>query len=195
MSSESSIDPVHILELGAGAGLPSILVAKTYPTLARVTSSDYPDENLIRALQKNVERNGVRDNCRVVPFAWNPDTSALLPPRDIPGFDVIIAADTLWNPALHTLFIETLRSSLARNLHSRIQLVAGMHTGRYTIQSFLAAVSDKTGLEVVEATEREVKGDSRRSWDVERAEREDEKERRRWVVWIMIKWKAEHLLS
>lgn len=194
---------LHVLELGAGAGLPGILIAKTYPRFARVTSSDYPDEDLISTLQQNVGRNNVQDRCRVVPFAWSSNASSLFPKLDgsddpsrtVKGFDVIVAADTLWNPDFHGLFIDTLVLALTRTADARIHLVAGMHTGRYTIQSFLNAVSKNTGFEIVEVTERSVKGESRRDWDVGRAEGEDERERRRWVVWIVIRWSKFTLLK
>lgn len=203
VSSRASLGRLHILELGAGAGLPGILIAKTYSNFVHVTSSDYPDEHLIRALKQNVDRNNVQDRCRVVPFAWGSNISGLLPKADhsedpsqmVQGFDVIIAADTLWNPDFHGLFIDTLVSALARTADARIHLVAGMHTGRYTIQSFLNAVSMNTGLEIVEVTERAAKGDSKRNWDVKRAEGEDERERRRWVVWIVIRWSKSALLQ
>ena len=39
-------------------------------------------------------------------------------------------------------------------------------------------------------TEREVNGQEERKWSIERAEKEHEKERRRWVVWISLKWEG-----
>jgi EEF1A N-terminal glycine/lysine methyltransferase len=178
--------PLSVLELGAGAGLPGILIAKTYPHV-HVTSSDYPDAALVRALRDNVLRNGAADRCRVVPHAWGADIADLIAGPRPPAFDVILAADTLWNPELHALFINTLRAALARSDRARVHLVAGLHTGRYTMQSFMCAVQ-QVGFQVVEATEREVHGSGVRPWSVEWMEEEDERERRRWVVWIVLKW-------
>jgi len=188
---------VHVLELGAGAGLPSILLARTYQH-ASVTASDYPDDRLIRTLSDNIRRNRVSERCRAVPCAWGTDSDvgALVQHRDRSGpgrdhdhtrFDVVFAADTLWNPELHAPFLDTLCMCLKRGSDSRIHLVAGLHTGRYTIQSFL----DRTklrGLVVLSATEREVDGTRSRPWDVSRAVNEDERERRKWVVWMILKW-------
>lgn len=180
---------VHVLELGAGAGLPSILLARMYQH-ASVTASDYPDDRLMRTLSDNIRRNGISDRCRAVPCAWGTDIGALVHHddhgRDV-GFDVVFAADTLWNPEFHAPFLDTLCVCLGRGPGSRAHLVAGLHTGRYTIQSFL----DRTklrGLVLLSITEREVGGTQSRLWDASRAEDEDERERRRWVVWMILKW-------
>lgn len=195
--SSTSTRPIRVLELGAGAGLPSILISKSYAHV-EVTSSDYPDAELIRTLEDNVKRNQVADRCRAVPFAWGSDPALLAPKHDSQfalgedsplacGFDVIVAADTLWNSEAHHLLIDTLSRTLSRTEHARVHLVAGLHTGRYTIQTFLNS-AETAGFQIQEAIEREVKGDGRRVWQVERAEGEDERERRRWVVWIILKW-------
>lgn len=180
---------IHVLELGAAAGLPGILIAKTYDNVG-VTVSDYPDELLIGTLSHNVRLNGVEGSCRAVAYAWGSDPAPLL--REAgrgDGFDVIVAADTLWNPSLHTIFIETLRLTLRRVPMARIHLVAGLHTGRYTIQSFLTAVQE-AGFEIESAVEKEVKGSRMRGWNVGVPGDEDDGERRRWVVWMILRWKV-----
>jgi predicted nicotinamide N-methyase len=185
-------DILRVLELGAGAGLPSIMIARTTPNAA-VVVSDYPDENLICSLSGNVRRNRASERCWVVPYAWGNDISPLIAPirqQNSEGsalFDIIVAADTLWNPEAHAQFIETLCMCLSPSPDARIHLVAGLHTGRYTLESFLDAVMTH-GLQVERVVEREVTGDVQRSWDVTRAEGEDEKERRKWVVWMILKW-------
>jgi predicted nicotinamide N-methyase len=178
-------EKVHVLELGAAAGLPGILIAKLYGDAALVTVSDYPDEQLIRTLSNNVARNGVSRSCHTIPYAWGSDSSCLL--REDISFDVIIAADTLWNPDLHSLFITSLQTTLKRSPMARVHLVAGLHTGRYTLQSFMSAAR-KAGFEVETALEKEVMGPRERLWNVEGEGNEDEKERRRWVVWMVLRW-------
>ncbi|KZT07296.1 uncharacterized protein LAESUDRAFT_812283 [Laetiporus sulphureus 93-53] len=182
---------LRVLELGAGAGLPGILNARLYDDV-EVVSSDYPDEELIRTLSDNIKQNEGPDRCRAVPYAWGSDPAILFTPSPKgaspldPSFDVVIAADTLWNSELHSLFIQTICSTLKRSTESRVYLVAGLHTGRYTIQAFLRAVSE-TGLEIETATEKEINGTTTRPWNVERDE-ETEKDRRRWVVWVVLRW-------
>ncbi|KAI0766046.1 hypothetical protein BC629DRAFT_1583769 [Irpex lacteus] len=170
-NSDGSSRRLRILELGAGAGLPSILIAKLYDA-ADVTVSDYPDEELIKTLADNVTRNDVARNCRASSVLSHPNASI------DPTFDVIIAADTLWNSQLHPLFLDALGKTLRKSAGARIFLVAGLHTGRYTLQAFMNSVRSGA-FELM----------SRRAWDVERQEQEDEKERRKWVVWMVLKWK------
>ena len=177
-------ETLRVLELGASAGLPSILIAKLFPERVLVTASDYPDEELIKTLAGNIERNGVNSRCRAVPYAWGSDVSSLHSKDDDGGFDVILAADTLWNPDLHSIFIDTLKMALKKSLSSRIHLVAGLHTGRYTIQSFLESAQN-AGFVIESVVENEVSGSAMRRWRV--TGDDDEKERRRWVVWAKLK--------
>ncbi|PIL24689.1 hypothetical protein GSI_12573 [Ganoderma sinense ZZ0214-1] len=184
--------PLRLLELGAGTGLPSIFIAKTYPNVM-VTCSDYPDESLICTLRENAKQNDVEARCRVVPYGWGSDPSPLFQSQNsnsdpVPGFDVVLAADTLWNSDFHDIFIQTLQLTLKRSPHSRVQLVAGLHTGRFVLQTFLNLVL-AAGFVAEELKERRVGGMDERPWSVEHAEGEDEQERRRWVVWMIFKWR------
>ena len=191
-SPDTNTRPLRLIELGAGSGLPSILIAKCYPHIS-VIASDFPDAKLIHTLRENVMRNNVAQNCTVVPHAWGTDPSALLPPPA----DIVLAADTLWDPAHHAAQLRTICAVLARTPAARAHLVAGLHTGKYTLDAFFRAAR-AAGLVIMEATEREVvvggeKGTGRREWDVGRrppagGEDEDERERRRWIVWSVLKW-------
>lgn len=222
---------MEILELGAGAGLPGILISKQLSSPDtddevetscgsnwRVTVSDYPDNTLIQTLHSNVSRNDLKlSQCRVVPHAWGEEVSQLLEGTDHcvetdRGFDLIVAADVLWNAALHGALIQSLKGLLRQNKQSRIHIVAGLHTGRYAIHGFLQAATaecktqDATGsreeensntfqvVELENIEEREVAESvgskvQRREWSADR-EDEDEMERRRWVVWIVLRWKC-----
>jgi nicotinamide N-methyltransferase len=180
---------VRILELGASAGLPGILIAKLYSDYneVEVTVTDYPDKAIMKTLSDNVIRNGVGHCCRAQPHAWGTDPSPLLHGR--PAFDVVIAADTLWNPELHGIFIQSLQSTLKRSLGSRAHIVVGLHTGRYSIQSFLEKVV-QSGFDLKSVLERQLSGSETRQWQVTR-DQEDEKERRKWVIWIQLGWATE----
>ena len=184
-SHEEETRKIRVLELGASAGLPGILVAKLFPTSTLVTVTDYPDDRLIETLKNNVQSNNVADHCKVLPFAWGSDPTVVI--GNSKGFDVVIAADTLWNPELHPIFIDSLKSTLKKSSTSRIHLVAGLHTGRYTIQAFLTQIERNSGLHIESISEREVTGFSTRLWDVLRSG-EDERERRRWIIWMTLAW-------
>jgi predicted nicotinamide N-methyase len=183
---------LSILELGAGAGLPGILLAKLYPR-AKVVVSDYPDDKLIATLSENAATNCPKGNCLAVPHFWGRDPSPLMAHAPF-GFDCVIAADTIWNSSLHVAIIETVTRTLKRTEKSRAHFVAGFHTGRYTIAAVLNAIGGDTyfptQLEVESIKEHEVNGSARRDWDVDREDSEDERERRAWVVWIVVKWRA-----
>jgi nicotinamide N-methyltransferase len=194
-TSSPDTPPLRLIELGAGSGLPSILIAKCYPHI-NVIASDFPDAKLIYTLRENVARNNAGQNCAVVPHAWGTDPSgagALLPPTA----DIVLAADTLWDPEQHAALLRTICTVLGRTPAARAHLVAGLHTGPYTLDAFFRA-AQVAGLVLVRATEREVlrgeKDGRRREWDVHRwsvgarGEDEDERERRRWIVWGVLKW-------
>jgi len=186
-------DDHNVLELGAGSGIPGIVLAQRSQGRAAVTLSDYPDDAILRVLQENIKRNDLA-NMRVVGHSWGEDTAQL-------GiFDVVLAADTLWNPEHHLSFCHTLSCVLRRTSDARIYLVAGLHTGRWTVQRFLEKLTPFS-LEVDEVYERKADNvfdsdapqESLRPWEPDRDE--DETERRRWVVWIVLKWAPSYLAA
>jgi len=105
----------------------------------------------------------------------------------------ILLADTLWLTPSHDALLSTLTQLLARTPSARIHLVAGFHSGRNAIRSFLrkakAVGLEKKGPEWEEIA---VGGEKRKwGWDVEGENLEagewiDEKEsnakRGKWVV-------------
>ncbi len=186
-SATASDHVVRVIELGASAGLPSISIAKLYSACndIQVIATDYEDDLLMKTLSENISRNGVAHRCRSLPYSWGTDPSFLLE-GEADGFDVVIATDTLWNPELHGIFIDSLRLTLRKCCDSRIHLIVGLHTGRYTIQSFLDKVLE-SGFDLESIVERQTTGSATRDWVVYRDE-EGEKERRRWVIWIQLKW-------
>ena len=190
------LSKIRVLELGAGAGLPGILLAKTRDDV-QVVLSDYPDEDLIDALDQNVVSNVSDGSAHVIPYDWT--AGDVTPFRTISpdGFDVIIAADTLWNVDLHGAFLQSLESLLRHDVDgpssSSVNLIAGLHTGRWTIQAFLKAVEDRQRfrlrrlVEIRANSSREITPEER-SWEVER-EGEDESDRRAWVISITMSWR------
>ena len=103
--------PKRILELGAGTGLLSIVVAKIYEAYAdepfpTVITTDYhPDvlRNLTANVETNFPHNDTQSRIEVHCLDWSePSTSA---PFDEP-FDVILAADVVYDP-LHASWIRS----------------------------------------------------------------------------------------
>jgi EEF1A N-terminal glycine/lysine methyltransferase len=65
-----------VLELGAGAGLPSI--AAGVLGAARVVATDYPDPDVLAVLQANVDAAGVGRRVAVAGHVWGRDPAPLL---------------------------------------------------------------------------------------------------------------------
>lgn len=176
-----------VLELGAGSGLPGLTCAREgHPT--KVVLSDYPDPNIMQALQRNVDQNGLVDRVQVVGHAWGDEGSlkSLLRPPYQDGFDLIIGADILWMNEQHENLCRTLGRTLRRNRRSAVHLVAGFHTGRWPIANFLAQAKSH-GFRLEYVREVSLSDDQRwRDWTPERME--DEDERRRWLIIIHLKW-------
>lgn len=187
-SFHSMSEPLRILELGAGAGLPSIVLAKTRKDV-RVIVTDYPDSKLIHALENNVMQNNLEGRCVAVAHAWGTSPAPLFTAANDAahtGFDVVLAADTLWNSDTHDILLKTLCATLRRSTRTRAHFIAGLHTGRWALSAFVRK-AEAAGLELVGVEERAVRGDAKRSWKVDRGS-EDEAERRRWVVWFVFAW-------
>ncbi len=89
-----------VLELGAGAGLPSLVAAIL--GAQKVVVTDYPDEELIVKLRYNIQHcSPLQDKSNIVAdgFLWGSSVDSLkahIPPGVV-GFDVLILADILFN--------------------------------------------------------------------------------------------------
>ncbi|KAI1918607.1 Protein N-terminal and lysine N-methyltransferase efm7 [Ophidiomyces ophidiicola] len=111
-----------VLELGAGAGLPSLVCAIEGAKTVVVT--DYPDEALIDNLRINAARcqELIQSNSpfplslHAQGYLWGADPSALLSYLESPeeGFDVLILADVIYNHPQHHNLITSLHMTLKR---------------------------------------------------------------------------------
>lgn len=104
-----------VLELGAGAGLPSLVCRAR--GARQVVVTDYPDLDLIQNLEYNIE------HCALVPstssivaegYLWGSDTSRLISHLVEPsaGFDLLILADIIFNHSEHQKLISTIKATL-----------------------------------------------------------------------------------
>jgi len=119
-----------VLELGAGAGLPS-LVCRILGA-RKVVVTDYPDPDLIQNLQHNIDAcqfftvatsQGKEKENRIVAedYCWGADPTPLLshlPPLSqdgCSGFEVLILADLLFNHSEHRKLVSTIVNTLAKS--------------------------------------------------------------------------------
>lgn len=114
-----------VLEIGAGAGLPSLAAAIL--GAKKVVVTDYPDPDLVENLWKNCSEAGLLpdnqddwEGGRIVAdgFVWGADPAPLLK-RAPGGFDVLILADLLFRHSEHGSMVKTIRDCLRRTRGSK----------------------------------------------------------------------------
>lgn len=119
---EELVKGKDVLELGAGAGLPSLVCAAR--GARQVVVTDYPDPDLIQNLQYNVE------HCALIPlkssiaaegYLWGNDTGKLTSKLVDPsaGFDLLILADILFNHSEHQKLITTVDAALKEGSNAK----------------------------------------------------------------------------
>jgi len=125
-----------VLELGAGAGLPSLVCALNAGA-ATVVCTDYPDPELVENLRINVdevkrsmseeEKDGRKCNIIADGYLWGADVAPLLTHlkmrrSDDEGeqkFDLLILGDLLFNHSEHNKLLLSVRRTLARRADAR----------------------------------------------------------------------------
>ncbi|WRT68468.1 uncharacterized protein IL334_005444 [Kwoniella shivajii] len=103
-----------VLELGAGAALPSIVC--TLAGAKKVVITDYPDTDLVENMRFNVDINvsgDLRGNVDVVGHLWGRDVKHLMARTDGEGYDVLILSDLVFNHSQHDALINTVNSTLS----------------------------------------------------------------------------------
>jgi nicotinamide N-methyltransferase len=111
-----------VLELGAGAGLPSIICALR--GARKVVVTDYPDLELIENLQYNIDHCEALTDRSVIQaegYLWGNASDRLRVHLDgqSDGFDLLILADILFNHSEHQKLIDSLRSTLKKSADAR----------------------------------------------------------------------------
>lgn len=110
-----------VLELGAGAGIPSIVASILGAQVVVIT--DYPDADLVENIQWNIDNSAVltptqRSAIAVEGHAFGASTEPILAhlSRDASGkkgFDTLMLADLLFNHHCHAQLIVTIQQTLA----------------------------------------------------------------------------------
>ncbi|KAJ2906462.1 putative nicotinamide n-methyltransferase protein [Zalerion maritima] len=118
---EADVKDKTVLELGAAAGLPSIVCAAL--GAKKVIVTDFPDPDLVANMQKNI------DICTLLPdpkpivaqgYVWGADTVPLLDninPES--GFDILILADLLFRHSEHGHLLDTVQGALKKTKDSK----------------------------------------------------------------------------
>ena len=103
----------NILELGAGAALPSIVAV--HRGAKYVVATDYPDQPIIDMLQCNMDRNCAHDKDRYIAqgYLWGSDIHPLLPPSG-ELFDVVLMCDLAFNHSQHENMLDTCLKALRK---------------------------------------------------------------------------------
>ncbi|KAL4881142.1 hypothetical protein BJY04DRAFT_218659 [Aspergillus karnatakaensis] len=182
-----------VLELGAGAALPSLTAALAHAS--SVTITDHPSSPALLpggSIHQNTTYNLAlhsplpRTQCEISvrPHEWgtlSSDDSWAVSNKG--SYTRIIAADCYWMRGRHANLVSTMKWFLAPG--GKIWTVAGFHSGRGVVVEFFKAAK-AGGLVVERAWERDLnsdigEGEIRREW-VEEREGEGVENRRRWCI-------------
>ncbi|KAL1702665.1 hypothetical protein EV121DRAFT_209513, partial [Schizophyllum commune] len=153
-----------VIELGAGTGLPSILLSTRKPiappsSLANDASpptslivvTDHPDPTILGNLQANVARNQhlVAPGCTLTcaGYEWGTDVGHLLPllPPHLSGFTTLILSDLLHFGDAHDALVTSIAKLSARTPEARVYVAAGNYTKPAVCANFVR-VAREAGL-------------------------------------------------
>ena len=132
------IDVRHkaVLEVGSGLGVPSI-VSALVGGARTVVVTDYPDEAVLKLLQRNVDQNRPTDvpekdeqGRRSYPidvkgFLWGKDEAekTALEVTGGNGFDVMILSDVIFNHSCHRALVKSISRCLARDPRAEAHVI------------------------------------------------------------------------
>jgi len=146
----------NVLELGAGAGLPSIIAALNSPK--KMICTDYPDLSLINNLTGNVKANIPHllenNTIEVLGYVWGKDTDTLQKHVDNNKFDAIILSDVICNHREHDEILKCCKESL--QLEGKV-FVSFSHHRPWLIEKdmhFFRIATNEYGFEVTKLFER-----------------------------------------
>ncbi|KAJ7061004.1 hypothetical protein C8F01DRAFT_1141555 [Mycena amicta] len=139
----------NVIELGAGTGLPSLLLSTLPTPPVSIVVTDYPNPGILGNLALNVERNRhlVSSGCDVHCYGheWGTDVAPLLPSSRRPDqkYDLVILSDLLHFHSSHAALISSVDALLAPD--GCVHVAAGYYTKPYVCDDFLRLAAE-TGL-------------------------------------------------
>ncbi|OQD66763.1 hypothetical protein PENPOL_c004G08838 [Penicillium polonicum] len=192
-----SIKGESVLELGAGAALPSVICALA--DASKVVATDHPSSPAFSgAIAFNIEHNLAKRTPKVAgevsmhPHEWGVlDDSFATANKG--GFSRIVAADCFWMRSQHENLARTMQWFLSPG--GKVWVVAGFHTGRAIVAGFFETVLEN-GFVIESIYERDLVarledgGEIRREW-VPVREGEGTENQKRWCVIAVLKRKGE----
>lgn len=110
-----------VLELGAGAGVPSLVCSIL--GAQKVVVTDYPDADLISNLWQNIDTAQLNNTTldinaekKIVAegYCWGADAEPLRKHINTERFDVLILADLLFNHSEHAKLVATMEATLSK---------------------------------------------------------------------------------
>ncbi|PWY87503.1 nicotinamide N-methyltransferase Nnt1 [Aspergillus heteromorphus CBS 117.55] len=116
------IEGKDVLEIGAAAGVPSIVSAIV--GARTVVMTDYPDPDLVENMRHNATSSASQianpSSLHVDGYKWGDSVEPLFAclPAGATGFDVLIMADVVYSHAQHPNLIKTMRETLKRSKDS-----------------------------------------------------------------------------
>jgi predicted nicotinamide N-methyase len=182
------VSGLSVIELGAGAGLSSIMAGLV--GARRVVATDYPAPAVLKTLRGNVvgavkekfapSGRFAVEEVLVAGHAWG-ELDTPLARENRRAFDRVVAADCLWMPWQHGNLRRSIAWFLGEGEDVRAWVVGGFHTGRDSMGSFFEEQAlAEDGLEVEYLWERDCDGQDR-EWTWDRGA-EDVIERKRWLA-------------
>lgn len=144
-----------ILELGAGAALPSLIACKLGAKRCCIT--DYPAVNLIENIESLITANSIpASQAKALGYIWGHDVNELSSQTDCGRFDLILLAELLWKDTkpLHRALLSSVRQLLAATGKALVTLAHRptptqescflhvVHTAEDDLEFFKLAVSD-----------------------------------------------------
>ncbi|MCJ1462281.1 hypothetical protein MMC07_000881 [Pseudocyphellaria aurata] len=177
-----------VLELGAGTGLAGIV--SVLAGAGHAVISDFPAPELLANISVNAKRIipvQLLEKVAVEGHEWGAVQDEFSS-RHAHYFTRVLSADCLWSSGQHHNLAQSMLHFLSFDATARVWVVAGFHTGRAKVASFLD-VAIEAGLEIEEIWERDVNG-GEREWIQERGSgSEDVTERKKWLVVAILRRK------